>query len=470
MVNSKGLRQARLAWLEGIRFFAAVLLLLYHAQLLFTDYAVTPQPTGLIANVQQLWGATSRLGEGGWASITSLPIWFGYQFVDVFVLISGFSLVLSLKGKPLEFGKFVSKRFLRILLPFWTVVWLSYPVLWAVGKLTNSYIPSAWNVFASITFPMLFDYGGDLLLPMNGPWWFVPLILSFALIFPGLWYLIQRWESRNLLISSIVITFVYRALAVYVFSGHPTYSIVSARTGWQPFVPFIAKLSTFVLGMVIARQYSQGKGAIFWSSSRALVVGTIAYMLGFISQFYRFGWIFADFLLAIGLTLCCMVVFRCLSDRLRLGAIMVWLGVHSYSYFLIHNFVVDRILNLYVRDQLPLYYQVLPLMVVGTLGLAVIVDAVTPRIPQAITMVWHYLDARLTPIEKIRGWQPRVGERVYYQGKPDWMIISVEQIVHDKAFYLCKVSNGNRTMWVNQNDLRRNETALETSGQNREMR
>lgn len=453
MAKFKGLRQARLAWLEGIRIFAAVLLLLYHAQLLFTGYAYTPQPTGLIANLQQLSRVTAQLGEGWLTSLATFPIWFGYQFVDVFVLISGFSLVLSLKGKPIEFLPFVRKRFLRILLPFWTVAWLSYPILWTVGKVTNSYIPNAWHTFASMTFPMLFDYGGDLLLPTNGPWWFVPLILSFALIFPALWYMLQRWGSRNLLIVSTVVTFVYRALAVYVFGGHPTYAIVSAPAGWQPFVHFIAKLSTFVLGMVVAHQYTQAKGAIFWRSRKALWVGVSTYLVGFVGQFYRFGWIFDDFLLAIGLTLCCMVVFRFLSDHLRLGTVMVWLGLHSYSYFLIHNFVVDRALNLYVREQHSLYVKSLPFMVIGTLILAMMTDALTPRLKQFAISLWHYMDARLTPIEKLMAWTPRVGETVCYQKKRGWTVIQVEQVVHDKAFYLCKISNGEKTLWVNQNDL-----------------
>ncbi len=452
MADSKGLR--RLAWLEGIRIFAAVLLLFYHAQLLFTKYAFTPQPTGLFANMQQLFTANRQLGESWIVQALSLPVWFGYQFVDVFVLVSGFSLVLSLKGKPIEVGRFLRRRILRILLPFWTVAWLSYPILWMFGKWTNSYIPDAWHTFAGMSFPILFDYGGDLLLPTSGPWWFVPLILSFALIFPALWYLINRWGSRNLLTVAMVLTFIYRAFAVYVFGGHPTYAIVSATAGWQPFVPFIAKLSTFVLGMVVARQYSQGKGVIFWKSSRALSTGVATYTIGFIAQFYRFGWIFDDFFLAIGLALCCMVVFRLLSDYLKLGSVMVWFGIHSYSYFLIHNFVVDRTLNLYVRNQLPLYYQVLPLMLFGTLMLAVMADKVTPWIERSAIMLWHYTDAQLTPIEKIGSWVPRVGEAAIYRGKPGWTILKVEQVIHDKAFYLCRISNGQKAIWVNQNDLK----------------
>ena len=54
----------RLAWLEGIRFFAAAMLLVYHAQLLLTDYAYTPKPTGLVANGALLWAASGEIEIG----------------------------------------------------------------------------------------------------------------------------------------------------------------------------------------------------------------------------------------------------------------------------------------------------------------------------------------------------------------------------------------------------------------------
>ncbi len=395
MSDSKELRGQRLAWLEGIRIFAAIMLLLYHSQLLVTKYGYTPQPTGLLSNGQQILRAANQLGTGFISQIASVPVWFGFQFVDVFVLISGFSLVLSLKGKPLELTSFLKRRSLRILLPFWTVAWLAYPILWAIGKLTNTYAPDAWHTFGGLTFPLLFDYGGGVLMPTNGPWWFIPLILSFAFIFPLLWSLLQRWGIRNILIISVLITTLYRALAVYVFGGHPTYVVFNTPADWQPFLPFIAKLSTFVLGMVTAKLYLRGKGAIYWQSSKALLVGVPIYSLGFICQFYRFGWIFADFLVAIGLSLCCMVIFRTIAERLRLQSIMVWLGLHSYSYFLIHNFVVDRTIGLAVSNRFISYYQALPVMAIGTLLLAILVDSTAPLLQRGATRLGRSLDAIL---------------------------------------------------------------------------
>jgi peptidoglycan/LPS O-acetylase OafA/YrhL len=456
MANQGISRSHRLAWLEGIRMTGAVLLLLYHAQLLFTSYAYTPQPTGLADNLRKLITSMGELPEWGrpyW--ILGLPTWFGFQFVDVFVLISGFSLVLSLKGRPLDVGEFLKKRLLRILWPLWTVAWMAYPILWAIGKATHSYIPHGWHIFAGSTFPLVFDYGGELLLPTSGPWWFVPLIFSFAVLFPFLWYLLQRWGAANLLRVSTLVTVGYRALSVFQFGGHPTYVILATPTDWQPFLLFLSKLSTFVLGMVVGWLYTQGRGPIFWRSQRALLLGLPIYALGFVCQFYRLGWVVVDLLLPIGLLLCAMVLFRFLARFRSVQPALGWLGLHSYSYFLVHNFVVDRTINLVVRDDFSLYTMLLPAMVVGTLMLAVVVDHTQPFLRKIVVGILRDLDYVLTPAPVIhrRAWNPQVGDFVVYQGKEDWVVLRLEKLLDEREFFLCQVSDGTRSLWVNEDDL-----------------
>ncbi len=449
-------RSPRLAWLEGIRILAAVLLLLYHAQLLFTGYAYTPQPTGLATNLKQLvTPVDGGVDPGMFLRFLGIPAWFGFQFVDVFVLLSGFSLVLSLRGKPIAVGSFLKRRVLRILWPYWTVAWLSYPALWAIGVATHSYIPSLWHIFAGVTFPLLFDYSGELLLATSGPWWFVPLILSFALIFPFLWHLLQRWGSANLLLISTLLTVAYRALAIYKFDGHPTYVILDTPTDWHPFLIFLSKLSTFVLGMVVAQLYAQGKGPIFWNAQRALLLGIPLYALGFVCQFYRAGWVFVDLLLPVGLTLCCMVLFRALAQLRPIAPVLVWLGAHSYSFFLIHNFVVDRTIRLVVQDDLALYYWLLPVMVVGTLILAVLADYASPLLQRLVGALLRDLDYVLTPttVRQRRSWSPRVGEAVVYQSRAGWTVLKVEKLLDEREFFLCQISDGHRSLWVNEDDL-----------------
>ncbi|MBD2460911.1 acyltransferase [Oscillatoria sp. FACHB-1407] len=455
MAESNGSASQRLAWIEGIRIFAAVMILLYHAQLLITDYAFTPQPTGLLDNLQRLAQASDRLGQGFITSLTSLPIWFGFQYVDVFILISGFSLVLSLRGRALELIQFYKRRFARVLIPFWTVAWLSYPILIAIGIATSSYVPSAWNIFAGLTFPILFDYGGELLVPTSGPWWFVSLILSFILIFPLLWHLLQRWGGRNLLVVSLLITLAYRALAIYQFKGHPTYVVLDTPSEESPFLSFLSKLSIFVLGMVIAHAYRYGKGPVFWHYRRALIWGTLLYALGFVTQFYVWGWVVCDLMTSAGLGLCCMVLFKAIAHLQPLQSVLIWLGLHSYSYFLIHNFVVDRTITLVVEKNLSLYYLFLPVMIIGTLVLAAIADYTTPSLKRLVMSLMRDVDYLLTPSPptKQRVWRPAMGDRVTYKGKNTWKVVQIQTMLDEHEFYLCQISDGQKTMWISEDEL-----------------
>jgi len=383
----------RLVWLESIRFIAAVMILLYHAQVYFGKYEFTPQPTGLINNLQQLFAIATPNQVPLLIQILTAPLWFGFQFLDVFILISGFSLVLSLKGRAINTIQFFKRRLLRLLFPFWTVAWLSYPMLWLIGTLTNSYKPDAWHSFAGLTFPLTADYRGDLLLSTSGPWWFIPLVISFTLISPILLHLLQRWGLRNLLLFSILLTVAYRALAVYLLGGHPTYIVLDTPADEEPFQMFLSKLSTFVVGMAIAIEYQKGRGPIFWSQRRAILIGTLVYAAGFICQFYRAGWIVVDLLLPIGLALLSMVLTRSLSRIPSLQSWLIRLGACSYSYFLIHNFVVDRILNLVVKGNLIEYLLSLPLMVGLTLVFAFGVDAIQPILQKFVLSVWKFIDS-----------------------------------------------------------------------------
>jgi peptidoglycan/LPS O-acetylase OafA/YrhL len=138
-----------------------------------------------------------------------------------------------------------------------------------------------------------------------------------------------------------------------------------------------------------------------WSTRRALLVGLLIYAIGFICQFYQWGWIVADELNAIGLSLGCMVIFRFLADRLNLAKVLTRLGKHSYSYFLIHNFVVDRLIRLVVKEDLAAYYRYLPLALVLTLILAIGVDQLTPQVEKVMRSSWAWCDRALRKPQRI---------------------------------------------------------------------
>ncbi len=452
-----------LSWLEGMRILAAVGILLYHAQLTFTDYAYTPEPTGLRGNLAAMASASDGFSGNALASAVALPIWFGYQAVDVFVLLAGFVFVLSRRSKanPVRPAEFIQTRLLRILWPFWTVAWLAYPILWLIGVATNSYRPTAWDIFAGATFPLLFDFDGRVLLATSGPWWFIPLVISFALISPLLWHLLTRWGIRNLLLVSLGVTLLYRYAAVYHFGGHLTYTMVDTPNGWLPFIPFLARLSTFVVGMAMAEAYGHRRRPLFWRPQPLILAGLLVYAVGFLAQFYRAGWVVCDLLLPVGLVMVAGVVLRSLSTLPALAATMQKLGSHSYSYFLIHAFVIDRTINLWVQDSLARYWVSLPLMVVGTLILAMVADAARPLVQRSALQVWRDLDylLRQNLAHEDSVLMPVVGDRVGYRDNQDWIVRQVETLLDDGETYLCQITDGQRRLWVNANALRLVETA-----------
>jgi len=450
----------RVPWLEILQALAVLWLSLYQAHLLFTGYVHRFTPVSLWPNLQDLLDS-GELSERGWGwQVVGVVSRFGYQGLGVFVLLYALSLVLSLQGRPLRPGKFLSWAVGRLLLPYWIVALLAYPTLWAIAQATDSYAPDAWHSFAGLTFPLLFDYSGRLLERTNPTWWFVPLLLQLTLLFPLLWHLLQRWGVKNLVLVSTLLTLLYRSLAVGAGGAHPPYVLVDTGGGWQPFASALAHLSTFVIGMGAAAAYQSGRGVVFWRGSQGLGIGLGLYGLGFLAQFYRWGWVVADLLLPLGLGLVGMVGFRRLTEPSWLQAWLTWLGKHSYTYYLLHYFVIDRTIKLVIRNDVKLYTLLLPVMVLGTFVLAMLVEAMVPFWRRLGCGIWRDLDFILqrSPHPPPRRWQPQVGEVVIYQDRSDWRVLKREPLLDEQEIWLCQVTDGQRSLWVAETELEPSET------------
>ena len=174
------------------------------------------------------------------------------------------------------------------------------------------------------------------------------------------------------------------------------------------------------------------------------------------SQFYYWGWIGSDLLLSAGLALGCMGVMRGLAQVEWLAVGMMTLGHYAYPYFLLYGLVTDRILQFIVQGEPAQYIMALPVMVVGTLILAMVTDYVAPLLRRVVMGLLQDLDYVLSATPKLqqRVWKLHVGDQVFYRGEEGWTVLKVEKLWDEQEFILCQVSDGQRSLWAKEEELK----------------
>lgn len=119
-------RGSRIAYLDGMRAVAAVYVVLFHA--------------------------TSMLGRGstGLSKILQVLFQFGHEAVAIFIVLSGYCLMLPVArgglGKlPTSLGTFLARRAFRILPPYYAALGMSLCLLWAIPSLNAGGTGGMWD-------------------------------------------------------------------------------------------------------------------------------------------------------------------------------------------------------------------------------------------------------------------------------------------------------------------------------------
>lgn len=327
----------RLPYLDGLRGIAAVYVVLFH----------TIQNTPLVK-------------ESG-----SVPFLLGHYAVTIFIVLSGFSLMLPvLDGRDIrtksEWIEFVKRRGRRILVPYYAAYFLSL-VLFVVGRVirkddfvlrTGMYSgsPLAWdNIVAHLA--LMHD-----LLPRwvfvtpNGPLWSVAVEWQiyglFPLILLPLWRHYGKWVP---VVFGLI-------LGVGVSIWRPEYRFIS---------PWFIGL--FALGMAAAHLLEElSKGEAKYKPNRWLsgvTIGCIGCFWGSILMWRvnsQLGvvncgqyWII-DVLVGVGLGALLIDLeinshtrFITVIRNLLASKTAKWLGSFSYSLYLTHFIVLTSVLSLF---------------------------------------------------------------------------------------------------------------------------
>jgi Acyltransferase family len=447
----------RLAWLEATHATITLMILLYHAQQWFIQSPLAHEST--------------------WMHRFNLPPQLVFQLTDTLILLSGFSLTIVQGYRPINFSHFWRHHCLQWLWPFWTMVAVMYPMLWALGEATHSYTPTPLNLFATVVFPLLANPQGSLLLPSDGLWWFIPLMLGLTIIFPFLHRLLQRWGSHNLVGLTLILTVGCQLGLTNIGLGETLARQSTPIALGMPvvdfsFIFFGTHLIIFVLGMALAHSFLHRQGIVWWSSFKILLLGLGLYSVASNTQWVQSAWgisnitdniisnivsnIVSSIIAPLGLTLIAIVLFRPLTYCSGVSALIVNLGKHSYSFFLVHHFVVDRALNLLIKQDSDRYLLSLFPMVLTTFVLAIIIDQLQPFLQRILAHIWHDIDYILsnTEIKHASFWQPSVGEKVIYRDKADWQIVQLEKLAGTEKGVLCQITDHHHLVWVEQIKLK----------------
>jgi peptidoglycan/LPS O-acetylase OafA/YrhL len=384
--------KAKLVWIEKLRVVSAFGILFYHTSLYYSGFILAPTPNGLSDNWQTLQNnLTGKFGDG-FNALAGMVSAFGYQFLDVFIVLIGLTLALSWREEE-SYTDYLKRRCLRILWPFWLAVLLNLALFEFDNYLHGAYIAPSWNWFAAFTFPMAFDFHGRLLQHINGPWWFVPFMLSVIVISPFMLRKMEVWGTKNFLLFFGLFSWCYRLFSIYVFGGHPNYSMIASAAKEDPFLLLPAKIFLIALGMMLAKLIKDEKRLA--NRYQVFFIALLFYIIGFIAQFYWFGWTIAEFFYAPAIVMLFYAAFSHLKKH-ALTEVITKLGALSYSFFLMHNFFAGRFIKYLGTESITSFWQTIGLATLFSLLTAMLIDKLIPIASNTFCYSWTYIDQKLT--------------------------------------------------------------------------
>jgi peptidoglycan/LPS O-acetylase OafA/YrhL len=197
-----------LKYLDGIRAVAALYVLIHHI-LIQIDYGKSAYSVLLISIFQ-----------------------YGRFAVDVFIVLSGFCLMLPLtKGNTIHLtNNFLKRRAIRILPTYYIAMALSLFLIYTIiGKKTGSHwdesIPvTAWDIFTHIF--LIQDLFGETVYKINHTFWSISVECRIYLVFPLIILLCRKFGIVLITLASLLLSFFlwhgysYIGLNSYTMSPH----------------------------------------------------------------------------------------------------------------------------------------------------------------------------------------------------------------------------------------------------------
>ncbi|KAB8139965.1 acyltransferase [Chloroflexia bacterium SDU3-3] len=197
---------ARLHYLDGMRALAALAVVALHTMQMYDtpmDGVAAPQ-----LPLHQPWA------QALYAALLQLVIRLGSDAVPVFLVLSGFSLMLPAAragdGRlPGGVGRFFLRRARRILPPYYAAVLLAFALIAAVpwlaeprGLYWDLALPATWQALLAHLL-LVHNASYDWYLKINPPLWSIAVETQIYLLFPLLLWVWRKWGTLALAAAAL---------------------------------------------------------------------------------------------------------------------------------------------------------------------------------------------------------------------------------------------------------------------------
>jgi peptidoglycan/LPS O-acetylase OafA/YrhL len=320
-----------LHFLDGLRAIAACYVVAHHALL--------QSPSEGSSKLLSLFGTT---------------LIYGHYAVTVFIVLSGFCLMLpvtksgELSGGALNFFK---RRALRILPPYYLAMAFSLLLIATlIGQPTNSH----WDVCLPVTPQNLISHLlllQDILLDhsakINHVFWSISVEWRIYLLFPLMLLAWMKWGVLPTLILTLLVSYIAQYSLGYTPFNSNSYGMCLHYIG------------LFVIGMLACELAYSDKKQFVWFNN--LPWGRIAVFLFVVSaiivrKLYTIPFYVTDFIVALWI-LCALVSLSkqpaTISYKILTWPPLVFIGTFAYSIYLVHAPIL-QVLTQYVIKPLNL--------------------------------------------------------------------------------------------------------------------
>lgn len=324
--TAKPAGRVRLIWPDTIKGIAILWIVFFHG---FKEFSPYPWPLHpdywqkMCGDVSLGLATFACAGRASLVAVSSV----GFHCVGVFLLLSGFTLGLSVARRvgPVAWVAWYRGRLARLFPLYWTA-----HILYLLS-------PSVFHLEA-IDYRFLLSFLGDRVFPLdvflyaNAAWWYFGLLLQLYLVFPALWRVFRYLGGLGFLGMTALLTAFTRYLLLFPLASEHSESLLLGAV-------FPSRLFEFAVGIVLADAYVRSPEVFARRLFHPLAVclGAVSYTAGVYSYGYPLAYVATDGLIACGLSLLLANLARAMELFPRLCRPLTRVGEYSYGLYLMHQ-------------------------------------------------------------------------------------------------------------------------------------